>query len=211
MSYRFISIEGNIGVGKTTLASKMSLDLNARLVLEEFEDNPFLIKFYESPEEYAFPLELFFMAERYHQLKRYQDQDLFQPFVIADYFFIKSKLFAKNNLKKDEFQLFNTIFNIISNSLNLPDLLIYLHCDIEKLQMNIKKRGRDFESNISNDYLLNIQSIYLDYLKKQKLFPALILDVTKIDFIETDLFYNKLVSLVSNENYTVGTHYIELI
>ena len=211
MSYRFISIEGNIGVGKTTLASKMSLDLNARLVLEEFEDNPFLIKFYESPEEYAFPLELFFMAERYHQLKRYQDQDLFQPFVIADYFFIKFKLFAKNNLKKDEFQLFNTIFNIISNSLNLPDLLIYLHCDIEKLQMNIKKRGRDFESNISNDYLLNIQSIYLDYLKKQKLFPALILDVTKIDFIETDLFYNKLVSLVSNENYTVGTHYIELI
>ena len=138
MSYRFISIEGNIGAGKTTLASKMSSDFNARLILEEFEDNPFLARFYESPKEYAFPLELFFMAERYHQLKRYQEQDLFQPFIISDYFFIKSKLFAQNNLTEDELQLFNRFFDIMSNSLNLPDLLIYLHCDIVKLQMNIK-------------------------------------------------------------------------
>ena len=211
MNYRFISIEGNIGAGKTTLASKMSSDFNARLILEEFEDNPFLARFYESPKEYAFPLELFFMAERYHQLKRHQEQDLFQPFIISDYFFVKSKLFAQNNLTEDELQLFNRIFDIMSNSLNLPDLLIYLHCDIGKLQMNIKKRGRDFESNISNNYLQNIQNIYLDYLRKQKLFPTLIINVTEIDFIETDLFYNKIVSLISEEKHTVGTHYIELI
>ena len=211
MSYRFISIEGNIGAGKTTLASKISSDFNARLILEEFEDNPFLARFYESPKEYAFPLELFFMAERYHQLKRYQEQDLFQPFIISDYFFIKSKLFAQNNLTEDELQLFNRIFDIMSNSLNIPDLLIYLHCDIGKLQMNIKKRGRDFESNISNNYLQNIQNIYQDYFRKQKLFPALILNVTEIDFIETDLFYNKIVSLISKEKHTVGTHYIELL
>ena len=117
MLYNFIAIERNIGSGKTTLATKLSKDFKARLLLEQFADNPFLPKFYESPEENAFPLELFFMAERYHQLKNKKEQDLFQPLTISDYFFMKSKLFAQNNLQSDEQQLFNRLFEIMLASL----------------------------------------------------------------------------------------------
>ena len=158
MYYSFITIEGNIGSGKTTFAKKLAKDLNAQLILEQFSENPFLPKFYKSPEKYAFPLELFFMAERYRQLKIQNEQDLFQPFSISDYFFIKSKLFSQNNLKSDELKLFNRLFEIMSPSLSNPDLLIYLYVDIDRLQQNIKKRGRTFEQNISDNYLQNIQN-----------------------------------------------------
>ena len=155
MKYKHIVIEGNIGSGKTTLATMLADDFKTRLVLEKFAENPFLPKFYESPEKHAFPLELFFLAERYHQLKKLQEQDLFQPQMISDYFFIKSKLFAQNNLQNDEMQLFNRLFDIMCSHLSKPDLLVYLYADIIRLQKNIKKRGRDFEQNISDDYLQN--------------------------------------------------------
>ena len=148
MLCNFIAIEGNIGSGKTTLATKLSKDFKASLLLEQFSDNPFLPKFYKSPEQNAFPLELFFMAERYHQLKRQKGQDLFQSLTISDYFFMKSKLFAQNNLLLDEQQLFNRLFEIMLSSLSAPDLLIYLYADISRLQQNIKKRGRSFEQDI---------------------------------------------------------------
>ena len=183
MKYKHIAIEGNIGSVKTTLAEMLSSDYNMKLILEEFADNPFLPNFYKNPENNAFPLELFFMAERYHQLKNKQEQDLFQPSLISDYFFMKSKLFAQNNLKDDELQLFNRLFDIMSSSILEPDLVIYLYSDVLKLQQNIKKRGRVFEQNISNDYLQNLQAIYLDYLKKQDVFPVLILDITEVDFV----------------------------
>ena len=132
------------------------------------------------------------MAERYYQLKNLKSQDLFQPNIVSDYFFVKSKLFAQNNLQKDEMQLFNKLFDIMVSSLSKPDLLVYLYADINRLQQNIKKRGRDFEKNISDEYLRNIQDKYLDYLKKQDDFPVLILDVTNIDFVTDNNIYKSM-------------------
>ena len=209
MYYKFVAIEGNIGSGKTTLATKLAKDYKARLLLEQFADNPFLPKFYKSPENNAFPLELFFMAERYHQLKNLTEQDLFQPLTIADYFFMKSKLFAQNNLHADEQLLFNRLFEIMLSSLSPPDLLIYLYADISHLQQNIKKRGRPFEQEISDDYLQNIQNKYLDYLRKQKSFPVLILDVSLVDFKTEKIVYEKIKKLI-NCKHKIGVHQFNL-
>jgi len=203
MLYSHIAIEGNIGSGKTTLATMLANDVDARLVLEQFADNPFLPKFYSDPEKHAFPLELFFMAERYHQLKNLKEQDLFKPQIVSDYFFVKSKLFAQNNLKKDEMQLFNRLFDIMLSSLSKPDLLVYLYSDVERLQQNIKNRGRDFEQNISDEYLQNIQDKYLDFLRKQSDFPVLLLDVTNVDFVAEKNIYDKIGELIFVE-YSVG-------
>jgi deoxyadenosine/deoxycytidine kinase len=203
MLYSHIAIEGNIGSGKTTLATMLANDIDSRLVLEQFADNPFLPKFYSDPEKHAFPLELFFMAERYHQLKNLKEQDLFKPQIISDYFFVKSKFFAQNNLKKDEMQLFNRLFDIMLSSLSKPDLLVYLYSDVERLQQNIKNRGRDFEQNISDEYLQNIQDKYLDFLRKQSDFPVLLLDVTNVDFVADKNIYDKIDKLIFVE-YSVG-------
>lgn len=209
MHYKFVVVEGNIGVGKTTLASMLAKDYNARLVLEKFEENPFLPKFYKDPEKNAFPLELFFMAERYHQLKKEKEQDLFQPITIADYFFIKSKLFAQNNLQKDEQQLFNSLFEIMLSSLPKPDLLVYLYADVDRLQQNIKNRGRSFEQEITNEYLQNIQDRYLDYLRKQIQFPVLLLNVSNIDFKEDEKVYSRIKALLQNP-YEIGVRQFNL-
>tara|TARA_B100001540_G_scaffold315350_1_gene342389 strand:- start:1440 stop:2078 length:639 start_codon:yes stop_codon:yes gene_type:complete len=209
MHYNFIAIEGNIGSGKTTLATKLAKDLDARLMLEEFSNNPFLPKFYLEPEKHAFPLELFFMAERYRQFKREKDQDLFQPLCVSDYFFFKSYLFAQNNLKLDELQLFNRLFDIISLSVKSPDLVVYLYSDVTRLQENILIRGREFESNIPSEYLQNIQERYLDFLNKQQDFPVLILNVTKVDFNKDEIVYNSIKELVLGK-YNLGVHYFEL-
>ena len=192
MDHKYIAIEGNIGSGKTTLATMLAEDFNLRLILESFADNPFLPKFYDSPDKHAFPLELFFMAERFHQLKKLNEQDLFQPQMISDYFFVKSKLFAQNNLQHDENQLFNRLFDIMFSFLSSPDVLVYLHANIERLQKNINKRGRSFEQNISDLYLQNIQDKYLDYLRKQGDFPVLFFDVTNVDFVAEKSVYEDI-------------------
>ena len=210
MKYKFIAIEGNIGVGKTTLATMLAENLNARLILETFEENPFLPKFYKNPKKNAFALELFFMAERYHQLKKQKEQDLFQPLTISDYFFIKSKLFAYNNLQKDEIQLFNNLFEIMLSSLAKPNLLIYLHTDINTLKNNIQKRGREYEQKITNEYLINIQEIYFDYLKKQSDFPALIIDIRNKDFKNDKQIFKKIKKIIFKK-YEKGIHYLDLI
>ena len=140
MKHQFITIEGNIGAGKTTLANILAKQLNARIILEEFADNPFLSKFYDNPNQYAFPLELFFMAERYKQLKELvHTKDLFQSITISDYLFTKCLLFAKVNLPEEEFRLYQKLFDIIHQQLVFPDVLIYLHASVNKLQQNIKK------------------------------------------------------------------------
>lgn len=209
MYYKHIAIEGNIGSGKTTLATMLASDFNLRLILESFAENPFLPKFYDSPDKHAFPLELFFMAERYHQLKKLNEQDLFQPGMISDYFFVKSKLFAKNNLQHDENQLFNRLFEIMFSFLSNPDILVYLHANIDRLQQNIGKRGRNFEQNISNMYLQNIQDKYLDYLRKQDDFPVLVFNVTDVDFLVDKSVYEKIKKclLIPYEN---GFHQVDL-
>ena len=209
IQYKHIAIEGNIGSGKTTLATMLSGDFKAKLILESFAENPFLPKFYKDPEKNAFPLELFFMAERYHQLKQQKEQDLFQPITIADYFFMKSKLFAQNNLQKDEQQLFNSLFEIMLSSLPNPDLLVYLYSDIEHLQQNIKKRGRSFEREITDEYLQNIQDRYLDYLRKQRCFPVLLLNVSKVNFKEDREVYKVILGLLDG-TYELGVHQFNL-
>src|ERR1700754_1464225 len=152
MKYHFITIEGNIGAGKTTLAHMLSRHFNARLILEEFADNPFLPKFYENPAQYAFPLELFFMAERFKQLKEYlQQQDMFRQLTISDYLFTKCLLFAKVTLPVDEFRLYQRLFDIIHQQLAEPELVIYLHAPVSKLQANIRKRNRSYEQKIPDE------------------------------------------------------------
>tara|TARA_B100000214_G_scaffold88795_1_gene61222 strand:+ start:1459 stop:2088 length:630 start_codon:yes stop_codon:yes gene_type:complete len=205
MKYKHIAIEGNIGSGKTTLAKMLASDYNMKLILEEFDDNPFLPNFYKNSDKNVLPLELFFLAERYNQLKKNQEKDLFQSSLISDYFFIKSKLFAQNNLKDDELRLFNRLFDIMCPSILVPDLVVYLYSDIIKLQSNIKKRGRIFEQNISNDYLQNLQAIYLDYLKKQDVFPVLILDISDVDFV-LDINIYTLIKGFLSVSYDKGVY-----
>ncbi|OUV70036.1 MAG: deoxynucleoside kinase [Flavobacteriales bacterium TMED123] len=209
MQYKFICIEGNIGVGKTSLAQRISADFNARLVLEEFANNPFLPKFYKEPSKYAFPLELFFMAERYKQIKAINEQELFTEFTVSDYYFVKSRLFAQNNLSTDELQLFYRLFDIMLSSLPKPDLLIYLYADIPTLQKNIKKRARTYEQDISDDYLLNIQEKYLDFFRKQNDFPVLILDISNANFVQNKSEYQKITDAFK-KRYLAGIHRISL-
>ena len=209
MQCNFICIEGNIGAGKTSLAKKMASDCNARLILEEFANNPFLPRFYKEPEKYAFPLELFFMAERYKQLKEAMVQEIFSSFTVSDYFFIKSRLFAQNNLSKDELTLFYRLFDIMLASLPNPDLLVYLHADIQCLQRNIKKRNRTYEQDITDNYLLKIQKKYLDFFKKQKDFTVLIIDVTDSDFVQNDEKYQKILASIKR-SYSFGVHHLSL-
>ena len=199
MQFSFIVIEGNIGSGKTSLSKKIAQDFNGKIILEEFADNPFLPKFYKNAELNAFPLELFFMAERFQQLSSENiESDLFSEFSIADYSFFKSKLFAQNNLKEDELNLFNKLYSIMFSSVKKPDLLVYLHSDIKRLQANIKERGREYEQEIKDEYLKDIENKYFDYLKKQNDFPVLILDVSEVDFIEDEKIYQQIISEIQN-------------
>ena len=199
MKFNFIVIEGNIGSGKTSLSKKIANNFNGKLILEEFADNPFLPKFYKEAERNAFPLELSFMAERFQQLSGEKSKaDLFTEFRISDYSFFKSTLFAQNNLKEDELNLINQLYHIMFSSVRKPDLLVYLHSKVGRLQENIKKRGRDYEQNIKDEYLKNIEDKYFDYLKKQNDFPVLILDVSEVDFIEDEKIYQQIISEIQN-------------
>ena len=209
MKYSFITIEGNIGAGKTTLSHLLAKHYNARLILEEFADNPFLPKFYENPSQYAFPLELFFMAERFKQLKELlQQKDLFQSVTISDYLFTKCLLFAKVNLPEDEFRLYQRLFDIIYQQLIQPDILIYLHAPVEKLQQNIKKRARSYEQNIPDSYLFNIQETYTHYLKQHDQ-VTLFVDASQSDFLGNEAHLQTIIAALDKE-YKNGVHYIAL-
>jgi deoxyguanosine kinase len=195
--YNFIVIEGNIGAGKTTLATRMSEDQHTRLILEQFDDNPFLPKFYEDPEKHAFPLELSFLAERYHQLKtELNSQDIFRPRIISDYYFVKSLIFAGSNLKEDEFRLYSKLFYIINDSLPKPDLFVYLYHSVERLQENIRKRGRSYEQKIQNEYLQKIQNAYFDFFRQMPEMRILVIDVNTADFVNKQEDYDKICELL---------------
>ena len=209
MHYNFITIEGNIGAGKTTLAHLLSKHYNARLVLEEFADNPFLPKFYENQAQYAFPLELFFMAERYKQQKELlQQKDMFQSLTISDYLFTKCLLFARVTLADDEFRLYQRLFEIINQQLLQPDILIYLHAPVTKLQANIRKRNRSYEQNIPDEYLFNIQQTYTNYIKQHNI-KTLFVDAGNADFLHNEKHLEVLTDALSKE-YEHGQHYLTL-
>ena len=205
IKYNYVVIEGNIGAGKTTLACRIADEFNARLILEHFADNPFLPKFYNDPEKYSFPLELSFLASRYKQLKEeLVTQDLFKSFTVADYYFMKSLVFASATLSGDEYNLYRQIFYIIYGSLPKPDLYVYLHLNPDKLLKNIKKRGRIYEKAITREYLQSIQESYFTFFKQNPENRYLIIDINEIDFVDNDDHYKKIIETIFRKDYPTG-------
>ncbi|WP_321295744.1 deoxynucleoside kinase [Marinifilum fragile] len=211
MDYNFIVIEGNIGAGKTTLSHKISEERNAKLILEQFAENPFLPKFYKDPEKYSFPLEMSFLADRYNQLKKeLSERDLFKSFTISDYYFMKSLIFSKQTLQDDEYTLYRQFFHIIYNSLPKPDLYVYLHSNVEKLLSNIKKRGREYEQEITAEYLLKIQDSYFEFFKQQQDLKFLVIDTNDIDFVNQQSDYEKITEVIFETQCKPGLNRIIL-
>ncbi len=189
-NFRYIAIEGNIGAGKTTLTCKIASDFNAKTVLERFADNPFLPKFYEDQNRYAFPLEMSFLADRFQQISDDLAQfDLFRDFIIADYHIFKSLIFAKVTLGDDEYRLYRKLFEIIYKEMPKPDLYVYLYQNTDRLLENIRKRGRSYEQEIPADYLDSINRGYLDYIKSQTDLNVLVIDVSDKDFVKNQEDY----------------------
>jgi deoxyguanosine kinase len=202
----FIVIEGNIGAGKTSLVKRITADYSARAIYERFEDNPFLPKFYENKERYSFPLELSFLADRYDQLKKELSSfDLFSDFIISDYYFMKSLIFASRTLQEDEYKLYKQLFTIIYQQVPKPDLYVYLHASVGRLASNIELRGRDYEKLIQPSYLESIQQAYFEYFKQQNQFKLLILDINHIDFVNNSSDYKKITDHIFLQDYPVGT------
>lgn len=194
----YVAIEGNIGAGKTSLASMISVDYNAKLITERFKDNPFLPKFYEDQSRYAFPLEMSFLADRHQQLLDDISQyDLFSDFVVADYDVYKSLIFAQVTLQEDEFRLYKKVFDIMYKEMPKPDLYIYLYQNTERLLENIKKRGRSYEQNIAPDYLERINKGYLNYIKNQQQTHYQIIDISELDFVANRSDYLKMLRIFS--------------
>ncbi|MBK5284095.1 MAG: deoxynucleoside kinase [Bacteroidia bacterium] len=208
LPYQYIVLEGNIGAGKTSLATRMANEFNIRLVQEHFSDNPFLPLFYENPQRHAFSLELFFLAERYQQLKdNIAEQDIFQQQTVSDYILSKSLVFAKTNLGESEFSLYHRLFHIIHSHIPKPDLLIYLHKDIQVLLKNISKRGRQYELGIESEYLKKIEEGYWEFFRQQSGYPILVIDTNDLDYVNNEEDYRKIISLLSKK-YSSGIHRI---
>jgi 2-amino-4-hydroxy-6-hydroxymethyldihydropteridine diphosphokinase len=198
-NYNYIAIEGNIGAGKTSLATRMSNEFNAKLILERFADNPFLPKFYEEPQRYAFTLEMSFLADRYQQISDDLSQlDLFKDFIISDYDVFKSLIFSKITLPEDEFILYRKLFYQVYKDIAKPDLYVYLHQNTERLQQNIQSRGRDFEQNINSDYLDKINSGYLEFLRNQNELNVKIIDISDMDFVKNRADYLNILDAICN-------------
>ncbi|WP_316930218.1 2-amino-4-hydroxy-6-hydroxymethyldihydropteridine diphosphokinase [Leeuwenhoekiella sp. MAR_2009_132] len=193
----YIAIEGNIGAGKTTLASMISEDFNAKLILERFKDNPFLPKFYEDQARYAFPLEMSFLADRYQQLLDDIGQyDLFKDFMIGDYDCFKSLIFAKITLTEEEYNLYKKLHGIMYREIARPDLYIYLYQNPERLLENIKKRGRSYEQDISENYLLKINKGYLNMIKNSSPGKVKIIDISELDFVKNRADYLSILNQI---------------
>lgn len=195
----YIAIEGNIGAGKTSLATIISKELNAKMVLERFEDNPFLPKFYKDKERYAFPLEMSFLADRYKQLSDDLAQfDLFKNLIVSDYYIFKSLIFAQITLPLDEYKLYRRIFDIMYKEITKPNLYVYLYQNTERLLENIKKRGRDYEQNIEAGYLQKIHNGYKNFIKTQQNLNALTIDISELDFVNNKDDYKKIVEKITS-------------
>ena len=199
--YNYIAIEGNIGAGKTSLANLLSNQFNAKLVLERFADNPFLPKFYEDKERYAFPLEMSFLADRYQQLSDDLAQfDLFKNFIVSDYYIFKSLIFAQVTLSADEYLLYRKMFNLIYKEITKPDLYIYLYQNTDRLLENIKNRGRVYEQNIESGYLEKIHNGYQNFIKTQNDLNLLVIDVSEIDFVNNPVDYNFIINKIKHSS-----------
>jgi deoxyadenosine/deoxycytidine kinase len=205
MDIRYLVIEGNIGAGKTSLSKLIAERKKGRLFLEQYAENPFLPKFYENPERYSFPLELSFLADRYNQLKNNLSSfDLFNELIVSDYFFMKSLIFSAHTLQEDEYRLYRQLFDIIYSTLPKPDLYIYLHKNIDLLLKNISKRGREYEKNISAEYLKGIETGYFNFFKQQIQMRIVIIDTNNIDFVNNEEDLKKIENSIFDNEYPVG-------
>ncbi|PTN08380.1 deoxynucleoside kinase [Mangrovibacterium marinum] len=211
MDINYLVIEGNIGSGKTSLTKLIASDYGARVLLEGFEDNPFLPKFYQQQDKYAFPLEMSFLADRYNQLSRnIRDFELFSSFWVSDYYFAKSLIFAQTTLNNDEYNLYHRFFQIIYDKLPKPDLYVYLHLSPENLLKNIRKRGRNYEQSIKLEYLSQIENGYFSYLRQQHDFPILLIDTNKVDFVGNEQDYKKIRGIIFDKKHAPGINRVIL-
>ena len=199
--YNYVAIEGNIGSGKTSLSNLMSDEFNAKIVLERFADNPFLPKFYEDQERFAFPLEMSFLADRYQQLTDDLAQfDLFKNFIVSDYYIFKSLIFAQVTLQKEEYALYRKMFDIMYKEISKPDLYIYLYQNTDRLLENIKKRGRIYEQNIEASYLQKIHVGYINFIKTEQDLNTLIIDVSELDFVNNLKDYREVLKIINTHS-----------
>ncbi len=182
----YIAIEGPIGVGKTSLAKLLSKELGARLVLEDFEDNPFLPDFYNDPERFGFQTQLFFLLQRYRQQQDLRQVDMFQKLLITDYMFVKDRLFASLNLGDKEMQLYDTVASLLERNIIKPDIVIYLQADTDILMKNIEKRGRNMEKNVTWEYIDALNQVYTEYFFRYQDTPLVIINTNNIDFVENE-------------------------
>ncbi len=204
--HTYIAVEGNIGAGKSSLAHKLASRFEARLILEEFEDNSFLPKFYEDKRRFAFPLEMSFLAARFNQLKKQLlEGDIFKRVIVSDYVFAKCMLFSRVNLDDDEYDLYLKLFDIINLQIRQPDLLVYLHNPIEKLQWNITNRGRPYEQNISDEYLQSLSDAYMQYIHTNPQLRVLVIDCSSLDFVNNEDHYRNIEAMICKE-YAPGIH-----
>mgnify|MGYP000379549873 CR=1 FL=1 len=204
--FDFIAIEGVIGAGKTTLAQLLSERNNARLVLEKFEENPFLPKFYEDRKRYAFQTQLAFLASRFKQQQKMTNRELFDDFVISDYIFEKDRIFARLNLDDDELSLYDNIYGIMTGISAKPDLVIYLQNSVERLMHNIDKRGRDYERNITEDYLKGLSDSYNQFFYRYNKSPLIIINASEIDFVHNPDHLSYLEEQIFNQPIRSNTH-----
>jgi len=204
--FDFIAIEGVIGAGKTSLATILAERHNARLVLEQFEENPFLPKFYEDRERYAFQTQLAFLASRFKQQQNMLSQDLFHEFTISDYIFDKDRIFARLNLDEDELSLYDNIFNIMAGISAKPDLVIFLQSSVERLMENIKQRGRDYEKNITEEYLSELNTAYNNFFYHYTKAPLMIINATEIDFVDNEQHLEYIEEQIFNQPIRTNTH-----
>ena len=204
--YNYVAIEGNIGSGKTSLSNLMSDEFNAKIVLERFADNPFLPKFYEDQERFAFPLEMSFLADRYQQLTDDLAQfDLFKNFIVSDYYIFKSLIFAQVTLQKEEYALYRKMFDIMYKEISKPDLYIYLYQNTDRLLENIKKRGRVYEQNIEASYLQKIHVGYTNFIKSEQDLNTLIIDVSELDFVNNHNDYSEVLKIINTHPSSTET------
>ena len=192
----YVAIEGTIGVGKTSLANLLSEKLSAKLVLEAFEDNPFLSDFYEDPERHAFQTQLWFLLQRYQQQQELRQVDMFQNLVITDYMFVKDRLFASLNLNEKEMSLYDTVANMMERNVIQPDLVIFLQADTGTLMKNISKRGRDIEKNISEDYIDALNQVYNEYFFRYQDTPLVIINTNNIDFVNNHKDLEEVINYI---------------
>ncbi len=204
--FDFIAIEGVIGAGKTTLANMLAERNGGRLVLEQFEENPFLPKFYEERERYAFQTQLAFLASRFKQQQKMTNRDLFDEFIISDYIFEKDRIFARLNLDDDELALYDNIFGIMAGISAKPDLVIYLQSSVDRLMNNINKRGRDYEKHITEEYLHELSDSYNQFFYHYNKSPLMIINSTEIDFVNNPDHLSYLEEQIFSHPIRSNTH-----